>query len=569
MTMLVDRRVDGWYVDEERLPGVDVEATRAFRSLGYWPDKTLGDMIQESAARFPGRTALVVGDRRVSYSEIDDLSNRLALGFFEHGIGPGDMVAVQLPNGLEHVLTVFALAKVGAVCNIIVPMMRENEVGYILNHCRSKAIVIPHYYGKFDYPKMVEGLSKSVPSLTTVIVTGEVTHLSGLISFDELLKGPKKFHPSNQLAQLRPHPDDVSLVGFTSGTTAQPKAYLHTHNTEYANSYSCMLADSYRDIGKPGVNIALPGFAWMYGRWCNLFSGVLEGAANVIVDPFTPEAVFEAIRKESATHLHGAPAVFRALLDKLLVLQDSGTSPIAAFHYAGSTMSFEMAKQLRSRAQLLTCYGLSEISPVCANSFQDPPDVQIRTSGRPTLGNKVVIMDSEGNSLQAEKEGEICVSGPGLTLGYLRQAEANAAAFVDAGFFKTGDLGFLDKSGNLNITGRSKDVIDRGGVKFSPREVEELLLAHPAIKGAAVVGMPDPKLGERSCAFVVTVEDGKSVELHEVVDFLRGKGLATHKLPERLEIIDTLPTTATGKVQKYILRKRVAEQISQETGIRL
>jgi non-ribosomal peptide synthetase component E (peptide arylation enzyme) len=308
------------------------------------------------------------------------------------------------------------------------------------------------------------------------------------------------------------------------------------------------------------VNIALPGFAWMYGRWCNLLSGALDGATNVVVDPFTPAGVIDALRREKPTHIHGAPAIYHALMDGIMALRDAGDLSLEAFHYAGSVMPFEMARRLRETAQLLTCYGLSEISPVCGNSIMDSPEAQIRSSGRPAWGNQVALMGADRKRVGIGEEGEVAVRGPGLTLGYLDQPEANAQAFIADGFFLTGDLGYFDDANNLNITGRSKDVIDRGGIKFSPREVEELLLGHASVANVAVVAMPDPKLGERSCAFVVA-RPGKTINLNEAVSYLKGKGLATHKLPERIELIDALPVTATGKVQKYRLRQQVAERL--------
>jgi len=566
MSLALDRREDGWFLNGAKLPGIDIKATQSFRQYGYWADKTLGDVIEDAALNWPETIALAAGDRKLSYAQLHAQSSRLALGLLDIGLGSGDMIAVQLPNSIEHVLTIIAIAKIGAVCNIVVPLMREKEVAHILKHCRSKAIVIPAEYAKFDYLSMVTGLSAETPSLETVIVVGDVDPQPGVVRFDDLLEGPpKKDRPTDALQAHRPHPDDISLVGFTSGTTAMPKAYLHTHNTEYANSFNCMLADSYRHMRKPSVNIALPGFAWMYGRWCNVLSGALDGATNVVVDPFTPDGVIEAIAREKPTHIHGAPAIYHVLMDGILELHKSGALSLEAFHYAGSVMPLEMARQLREAAQILTCYGLSEISPVCGNSLMDSPEAQMRTSGRPAWGTQMMLVDANRQRVAMGEEGEIAVRGPGLTLGYLDQPEANSQAFIEDGLFLTGDLGFLDDANYLNITGRSKDVIDRGGVKFSPREVEELLLGHRSVDNVAVVGMPDTKLGERSCAFVVA-KAGSAIGLEEAVIYLKDKGLATHKLPERLEIIETLPTTATGKIQKYRLRQRVAEKLSSEAA---
>ena len=566
MGLAMDRRDDGWFLEGTKLPGIDVKATQTFRQYGYWADKTIGDIIEDAAVKWPKNIALAVGKRKITYEELDSRSSRLALGLLDNGMGSGDMIAVQLPNSIEHVLTIVAIAKIGAVCNIVVPLMREKEVVHILKHCKSKAIVIPAEYAKFDYLSMIEGLSSETPALETVVVVGDVEPRPGVIRFDDLLEGaPEKDYPTDALRAHRPHPDDISLVGFTSGTTAMPKAYLHTHNTEYANSFNCMLADSYQHTRKPSVNIALPGFAWMYGRWCNVFSGALDGTTNVVVDPFTPDAVIEAIVSEKPTHIHGAPAIYHVLMDGIMELHKSGALSLEAFHYAGSVMPMEMARQLRKAAHILTGYGLSEISPVCSNSLMDSPEAQMRSSGRPAWGNQMILVDAERQRVEAGEEGEIAVRGPGLTLGYLNQPEANSLAFIEDGLFLSGDLGFLDDAYYLNITGRSKDVIDRGGVKFSPREVEELLLGHHSIDNVAVVGMPDTKLGERSCAFVVA-KHGSAINLKDALNHLKDKGLAKHKLPERLETIEALPTTATGKVQKHKLRRIVAEKLLSEAA---
>ena len=566
MSLTLDRKDEGWFLGGSKLPGIDVKAVQTFRQYGYWADKTIGDVIEDAAVKWPKNIALAVGARKITYEELNQRSSRLALGLLENGLGSGDMIAVQLPNSIEHILTIVAIAKIGAVCNIVVPLMRAKEVTHILKHCKSKAIVIPSEYAKFDYPSMIAGLSSETPSLETVIVVGDIDPQPGMLRFDDLLDGaPKKDHPSDALRTHRPHPDDLSLIGFTSGTTAMPKAYLHTHNTEYANSFNCMLADSYQHMKKPSVNIALPGFAWMYGRWCNVLSAALDGATNIVVDPFTPDGVIDAIAREKPTHIHGAPAMYHVLIEGILDLHKSGDLSLEAFHYAGSVMPMEMARRLREAAQILTCYGLSEISPVCGNSLMDSPEAQMRSSGRPAWGNQMILVDSDRQRVEVGEEGEIAVRGPGLTLGYLNQPEANSQAFIEDGLFLSGDLGFLDDAYYLNITGRSKDVIDRGGIKFSPREVEELLLGHQSIENVAVVGMPDSKLGERSCAFVVA-KAGSKIVLEDAVRLLKEKGLATHKLPERLEIIEELPVTATGKVQKYRLRQRVAELLGRETA---
>ena len=559
MRVRLDRRDTGWFIDEERLPGIDLDAVKYYRQEHYWADRTIGDVIEEAAANWPGRVAFVFGNRSVSYRALNRLSTRLAIGFLELGLKPHDMVAVQLPNTLEHVLAVLALAKMGGICITISPIMREKEVSYILTHCKPKAIIIPSEYHKFDYYTMVRNISWTIPSLEIIITVGANATGADPLEFKTLLEGtPKKHHPPDYLKSCKPSSDDISLIGFTSGTTAQPKAYIHTHNTELANVFNNTVFNGYLFSQKRGINMALPGFSWMYGRWSNMLSGIMAGVTNVIVDPLTPENILETFHRERPTNMHGAPAIYRSIVDGLVSLSRNEPLNLKVAHYGGSTMPFEIAGKFRSLCHLVTSYGLSEISPVCATGIFDPPTAQICSAGRPAWGNRVTVIDAQGLKLEAGQEGEVAVKGPGLTLGYLNQPAVNAQAFSDSGVFRTGDVGFFDEFGYLHITGRKKDVIDRGGLKFSPREVEELILVHPKVEDAAIVGMPDERLGEKSCAFVA-LRANEVLGLEELVGYLKGKGLATYKLPERLEIVDALPYTPTGKMQKYILRERVAD----------
>ncbi len=566
MNLAIQTRSDGWYIGGEQKLALRVEAIESYRRNGYWANKTLGNLVEEAARKWPARIALVSKERRLSFLELDQLSTRLALGFLEIGLRPADVVAVQLPNSIEHVLTIFALAKIGAVCNVIVPMMREKEVSHILNHCKSRYIIIPRENSGYNYLDMVRKISGSIPSLQAIIVLGDTNSSEGVISFNGLLNGAlKKDYAPDHLRAFSPSPDAVSLVGFTSGTTAQPKAYLHTHNTEHFNSYCCLLADSLPFLGKPSVNLALPGFAWMYGRFCNLLVGVIGGATTVIVDRMDPDTILAALKAEHPTHIHAAPVVYRSIVEGLLTLDEEVRSSLAVLNYAGSTIPHGLASQLRGICDLVTCYGLSEVSPVCSTSIMDAPEAQMYASGRPSWGNKVAIIDEKGAPVGPGERGEIAMKGPGLFLGYLGQPDETAKAFLENGFFKTGDSGFFDDALYLNITGRTKDVIDRGGIKFSAREVEELILGNPKVKDVAVVGAPDKRLGEKACAFVV-MRDDATITLEELTAYLRQKGIATQKLPERLEKVDELPYTPTGKLKKFLLRDRIAKIISDEEG---
>jgi acyl-CoA synthetase len=329
---------------------------------------------------------------------------------------------------------------------------------------------------------------------------------------------------------------------------------------EIINAFNGTIPNAYAFLRKPCINIALPGFAWMFGRWCNFLAGVLTGVTDVTVDPLTPENILDTFKRERPTHMHGAPPLYHSTVDGLLSLKKREIANLEILHYSGTVIPPDLARKLRSITHLVTSYGLSEIGPVVVMTVFDPPYAQIYASGRPAWGNKLAITDTEGSRLGTGEEGEIVVKGPGLMLGYFNNPEANAQAFRGDGFFKTGDLGFFDEYGYLHVTGRIKDVIDRGGYKFSAREVEELILSHPKVKDAGIVGMPDEKLGERGCAFVV-LREHEALKLEELVAFLKAKGLATFKLPERLEIIEALPYTPTGKMQKYILREQIAKAL--------
>lgn len=501
--------------------------------------------------------------QRVTYGQIGQKAEALARAFRKLGIRKGDVVSVQLPNWPEFVYVHFALARIGAVTNPINPVYRGREVNYILRFSESVAIVVPGPIKGFSYLSMIQEMRADLPSLRHIIMAdAEVPEgvLSLARMIDNALSDPSL---SDEPPECRPGPEDVALLMYTSGTTAEPKGVVQTHRSMVSSGLGCAKILGV-GRGPNEVHLALPSFATSFGLYANLYAPLFHQAAVVSVDSFNVEETLRIMQQERVTHVGLVPGQLMALLSaENLSRYDLGS--VRSILYAGAVCPVEVARSAMETfgCRLGTIYAMTEIAPCCGTDFDDSAEVVCFTVGRPTGGTEVQIVDDDGRTASIGVTGEILVRGPGLFSGYLKKPELTSEAMTSDGWYRTGDLGWIDERGNVHIGGRKKDIINRGGYKISAREVEDLLFAHPGIRDAAVVAMPDPKLGERSCAYVV-LKAGHQLTLEQVVEHLKGTGLATYKLPERLEIVDRLPYTPAGKVQKFTLRDDIKAKLEKE-----
>jgi non-ribosomal peptide synthetase component E (peptide arylation enzyme) len=525
-------------------PALAARWTRA----GHWRPETFHQILARQADAHPDREVMVDRGRRVTYGELRDRVDRVAAGLRASGIGAGDVVTIQLPNWAEFAYVFFACERVGAIANQIGPDFRSREVEYILRFSESRAYVCPASFKGFDYVAMIRELRPGLPDLRRVFALG---HASGadVESLDAVLSG------ASASPAWRPHimdADDVMRMAFTSGTTGNPKGVTHTSNTTLA---ACRIINGDMHVTADDVlRIYLPlGLNWGY---LTLLQTVMAGARAVLLDRFSARAALELIERERVTFVPSAPASIIAMLnDPELARFDLRSLRVVIT--GGASCPIETIREFRARmpGHLIELYGMLETGFHTYTRFTDDPEAVTGTIGRPATGMRLRIIDAEGRDVAPGAEGEIACDGPSVHLGYHRNPAANAELFTGDGWFRTGDLGQLDDAGNTRIVGRLKEMINRGGKKFFPREIEEILYTHPKLLHAAIVGVPDPRLGERNCLCVIPRGDA-AISLDEMVAFLRG-GVATYKLPEELEVFAEFPFTPTGKIQRHALTRAV------------
>jgi non-ribosomal peptide synthetase component E (peptide arylation enzyme) len=524
-----------------------------YRKSGHWGSETFYSILAARAAAHPDRVAIVDRGRRVSYAELRTRVDRVAAGFAALGIGSGDVVTIQLPNWAEFAYVFFALERLGAVANQIGPDFRSREVDYILRFSESRAFVCPVSFKSFDYVKMIGELRPGLPDLKAVCVLGSPGGplAAGLVSLDALVENPAAVPPPGAGQQA----DDVMRMAFTSGTTGNPKGVIHSHNTTLSTCRT--LNADMRVTADEVFLIYLPlGLNWGY---LTLVQAVMAGARAVLLDQFGARAALELIQRERVTYIPTAPASIIAMLNE----PDLSRYDLASLRVVitgGASCPIETIRDFRARmhGHLIELYGMLETGFHTYTRLDDDPEAVTGTVGTVSSGLGLRLIDESGRDVAAGAEGEIAALGPSVHLGYHKNPAANAELFTAHGWFRTGDLGQFDGAGNVKIVGRLKEMINRGGKKFFPREIEEILYTHPKILHAAIVGVPDPRLGERNCLCVIP-RPGQTLTLDEVVGYLRD-GVATYKLPETIELFDELPFTPTGKVQRHVLVRRVLER---------
>lgn len=530
---------------------------------GWWPDRTINDLLDDCVASHPDKIALTAVQSesgrqdRYTYRQLAALADRVAVGLSRLGVGRGDVVACQLPNGWRFVVTYLACSRIGAVMNPLMHIFRQRELSFMLRHGEARVLIVPQRFRGFDYPGIVEELRASLPQLRHVIVADG----SGPDSFEARLSVPTwEIEPDARaiLSQSRPGPDDVTQLMYTSGTTGEPKGVMHTANTCLSNiaAYAERLRLGADDVVLMGSPMAhQTGF--MYGLMMPFY---LQGSA-VTLDIWNAAAAVGLMREHGVTF---SMASTPFLTDIARQVSQSGLDvpSLRTFLCAGAPIPGPLVEEA-SRvlgAKIISAWGMTENGAVTLTLPEDDDARACSTDGKPLPGVEIKVTDASGAARPAGTEGQLWLRSCSNFGGYLKRPQLNA---TDAGgWFDTGDMARIDAEGYLRITGRSKDVIIRGGENIPVVEIESLLYRHPAVEMAAIVAYPDERLGERACA-VVTLKAGQRLDLAGLVEFLKGFGVALQYIPERLEVRDSLPTTPTGKVQKFRLRQMLNEAGAQ------
>ena len=529
---------------------------------GHWRDRTINDALDACVATCPDKLALTAlqvetgATTRFTYRELARMADRIAVGLSRLGVGRGDIVACQLPNWWQFTLTYLACSRIGAVMNPLMHIFRERELSFMLQHGEAKVVIAPQTFRGFDFEQMITALQPTLPHLKHVVVVGG----SGANSFGALLSGPEwEQQPDAQaiLTAHRPGPDEVTQLIYTSGTTGEPKGVMHSANTVMANiiPYAERL-----HLGADDVVLMASPMAHQTGFMYGLIMPILLQASAVLQDVWEPTKAIALINAEKASFTMASTPF---LTDLARTVADSGVAvpSLRTFLCAGAPIPGPLVEQARKAlgAKIVSAWGMTENGAVTLTRLEDDDERSFNTDGCPLPGVEIKVVDVDGNALPPGEPGKLLLRSCSNFGGYLHRAHLNATDADD--WFDTGDLARIDERGYLRITGRSKDVIIRGGENIPVVEVESLLYRHPAIAMAAIVAYPDERLGERACAVVVP-KPGQTIDLPGLVQFLKDQKIAVQYIPERLIVRDVMPATPSGKIQKFKLREMLREQVA-------
>jgi cyclohexanecarboxylate-CoA ligase len=536
------------------------EATvRAMTAAGFWRNEGLELYLDRWARERPTKTALVDAERRYTWEGLARAVDRVAHGLQAHGVERGSVISCQLPNWNETVLIFLAALRLGAVLNPIPPTYRAHEVRFMLELLGTQVAVVPATFRGFGHADMLAALRPQLPGLEQVFVARGrgpegTTPLAALTDQAWEARAGRRALPGTD-------PNAVHHVVFTSGTTGEPKGVMHTQNTMQSTIYRLIerLEFSSQDVVLMASTLGHQT-GYLYGYCLTM----LLGATAVWLDVWSAEAGARLIEAEGVTFTMGATPFLR---DLTYTDARHDMRSLRLFISAGAPIPRPLVRDARARlgCAISAGWGMTENGLATCNGLRDPEDKVVGSDGAPLPGMELRVVDADGAPVPAGVEGDLLVRGAAQFVGYFRRPQFTAEAHTADGWFKTGDRGTLDADGYLAITGRSKDLIIRGGENIPVVEVENLLYTHPKIAGVAIVAIPDPRLGERACAVVIPRE-GEALTLGEIVAFLERHQLARQKLPERLELVSEFPMTPSGKIQKYRLRELVNERIKAEGG---
>ncbi|EEQ3566531.1 medium-chain fatty-acid--CoA ligase [Escherichia coli] len=529
----------------------------AYRQQGLWGDASLADYWQQTARAMPDKIAVVDNHgASYTYSALDHAASCLANWMLAKGIESGDRIAFQLPGWCEFTVIYLACLKIGAVSVPLLPSWREAELVWVLNKCQAKMFFAPTLFKQTRPVDLILPLQNQLPQLQQIVGVDKLAPATSSLSLSQIIADNTPLTTA-----ITTHGDELAAVLFTSGTEGLPKGVMLTHNNILASerAYCARLNLTWQDV------FMMPA---PLGHATGFLHGVtapfLIGARSVLLDIFTPDACLALLEQQRCTCMLGATPFVYDLLN-VLEKQPADLSALRFFLCGGTTIPKKVARECQQLGiKLLSVYGSTESSPHAVVNLDDPLSRFMHTDGYAAAGVEIKVVDDARKTLPPGCEGEETSRGPNVFMGYFDEPELTARALDEEGWYYSGDLCRMDEAGYIKITGRKKDIIVRGGENISSREVEDILLQHPKIHDACVVAMPDERLGERSCAYVVLKAPHHSLSLEEVVAFFSRKRVAKYKYPEHIVVIEKLPRTASGKIQKFLLRKDIMRRLTQD-----
>jgi len=530
---------------------------REYRKMGYWGDATLADYWQTTVLRLSEKVAVIdLQGSSYTYAELDDAAGRVATFLKKVGVTSGDIISVQLPGWSEFTVIYVACLKIGAVINPICTRFRADELLYILNKCETKVLFIPAQFKNYDYQDMLSSLVPNIPSLREVVVVEKEKKVINGITLRKIISEYSPLESNSKCSA-----DDLAAVMVTSGTESFPKCVMLTHNNIISSerAFAASININYLDVMlMPAPVTHATGFHH------GVTLPFMLGAKSVLQDIFNSDTSLNLIENESCTVSMGStPFVYDILI--ALKKKKYNISSLRFFICGGAPIPRHMVKDsLKAGIKIIGCYGATESVPHTVVRPYDPIERVLSTDGLAVPGTEIRVVDEKRRPVPVGVEGEEASRGPNVFMGYLKEPKLTARVLDEDGWYYGGDLCIMDNDGYIRITGRKKDIIIRGGENVSCNEIEDLLLQHPNVRETGVVGMFDERLGERVCAYVVLNNPNEGLTLEEIKAFLYKKNVCKGKHPERIEIIESLPRTMSGKVQKFLLRKDIKDKLEQE-----
>jgi cyclohexanecarboxylate-CoA ligase len=540
------------------------EQVEEYYTTGDWQDRVLYDFVVDRATAHPDRVYLTDGTETVTYRRLREDAVRIAAGLSKLGVGKGDRVVVQMPNWAEFATIVVALSRLGAILVPTMPIFRNDEVGYVLRHSEAKVVIGPQLFHRFDHLGMYRDLAREIETLEHVVIVRAdyPDKLDGAIDLATLAV-PGDIDELDAALGDTAAADDGALVVYTSGTTSRPKGCFHSFNTIHA---AAKLLNDRLHVDENDVIFNPSPVSHSTGLITGLLMPLFVGGGTHFMPVWHPDEGMDRIREYGCT----ITVTSTTFLTTVMEAYDASKHDLSSMRYwvcAGAPIPGAVVQEARSMfptIQVLSLYGRSENMTTSLCAPEDPAEKSVTSDGRALADSAIKVVDEDGQEVPVGEAGDIVYRGPSHMLEYYKDPEQTAALFTEDGFSRSGDLGFADADGFIRVNGRLKDIIIRGGINISSREVEDLLEEHPDVRQVAVVGMPDSRLGERSCAFIVTLPGHEDPTLASVTEFLRSKKIAVQKLPERIEVVEELPMTPVGKVRKNVLRDRIAAILAAE-----
>ncbi|GEK35155.1 AMP-binding protein [Kurthia sibirica] len=528
-----------------------------------WHHTTIIDYLKRAIANHPQKWAIIDSKSRYTYEELGQLVNRVALGLHHHGIKKDDVVSIYLPNWNEFVILHFAITKLGAITNPLIPIYREREIDYMIKKVKSKALIIPDVFREFNYPKMIENLLPQWPFMDTIFVVG-TNYPPTMKNFTNLSEIPWEKQYDHSVLDLIVHDaNDITEIIFTSGTTGSPKGVMHSHNTLSITANYWM---KHLHLTSDDVLLMPSTFAHQTGFCYGVQLPSHFAGTAVYLDNWNPDDFLSLIEQEQVTITAGAtPFVQDTIYAKNL--NQYNISSLKTFIALGAPIPRRLIQQATDNPtiqfKILAGWGQTENGLVTLTSFEDHEDKLINSDGYPLYDMELKIVDAQFNEVPKHTEGSLLCRGPALFIGYFGEIEKTRSEFYED-WFITGDLAIMDDDGYIRISGRAKDIIIRGGENIPISYIENILFEHDGIAAVQLVAIPDKRLQEKAAAIVLMHPNNPPLCLEEMQQFLQQKGVAKNYWPEYLEVLDTLPRTASGKIQKYKLRSYLLKKLGKE-----